>query len=57
MEAVYFSIVDILKEEAYTLSSDEKAKELFSTIFKSEKKKTFFITKGWFLEKTSRSKL
>ncbi len=46
MEAVYFSIVDILKEEAYTLSSDEKAKELFSTIFKSEKKEDILYNQG-----------
>jgi manganese-dependent inorganic pyrophosphatase len=36
MEAVYFSVVDILEEKFYTLCSDEEAKKLFVDIFKSE---------------------
>jgi len=45
-EGVYFSVVDILEEEAYTLFSDDEAKELFAKIFKSEAREGFLYNKG-----------
>jgi len=46
MEAVYFSVVDILKEEAYTLCSDEEAEKLFIGIFSPENQEGIFYNKG-----------
>jgi manganese-dependent inorganic pyrophosphatase len=36
LQAVYFTIVDILNEKSYTLYSDEEAKKLFEKLFKAE---------------------
>jgi len=36
LQGVYFSIIDILNEEAYTLCADEKDAQLFTELFKAE---------------------
>jgi len=46
MEGVYFSIIDILKEENYTLSSGDKEKQLFKELFKMKEEKSILFTKG-----------
>lgn len=46
LEAVYFSVIDILKEENYTLSSGDKEKEQFIEIFASRKQKGVLYNKG-----------
>ncbi len=46
LEAVYFMIVDILKEENYTLTSGEQEKKQFIEIFKSEDQAGILYIKG-----------
>jgi len=46
MEAVYFGVVDILKEEAYTLCSDYDAQKLFLEVFKSENREGVLYNQG-----------
>ncbi len=38
LEGVFFSVIDILEEESWTLTSGEKEKELFQKIFSAEEK-------------------
>ena len=38
LRAVYFVVVDILNSEAFVLSSDKKARELFKRLFSAEEK-------------------
>ena len=39
LKAIFFSIIDILEEESYTLTSGEKETELFKKMFNAEEKK------------------
>ena len=45
LEAVYFSVIDILEEENYTLCSGEVEKQLFIELFKAENRKEVLFVK------------
>jgi manganese-dependent inorganic pyrophosphatase len=46
LEAVYFSVIDILKEENYTLSSGDQEKQQFVDIFNSKEQDGILYHKG-----------
>jgi len=46
LEAVCFSVIDILKEENYTLCSGEKEKEMLKEVFNFEDREGVLFKKG-----------